>query len=227
MSSARRIEVCLYWFHPMLLSEFQRRLGTGSFHLSTHRLEPYSVPDLRTLAYPEASLYVLESHPRRVVTEALAAGIARRFPGARVLAVAEKLPDQTAFPLLLLGVKGLLKYSELPDQLERAALVVAGGGFWVSRSLLSAFLDSVRSGPLPAREMSGTDNLTRREREVLECLLQNLLNKEIAKRLHISERTAKFHVSNLLAKFGVQRRGDLMLLRLTQPGIGSGAPSAG
>jgi len=42
------------------------------------------------------------------------------------------------------------------------------------------------------------------------------LNKEIAKKLRISERTAKFHVSNLLAKFGVQRRADLILLRLTQ-----------
>jgi DNA-binding CsgD family transcriptional regulator len=37
-------------------------------------------------------------------------------------------------------------------------------------------------------------------------------NKEIALRLNISERTVKFHVSNLLAKFGVRRRADLILL---------------
>ena len=36
--------------------------------------------------------------------------------------------------------------------------------------------------------------------------------KEVAERLHISERTVKFHVSNLLAKFGVRRRADLILL---------------
>jgi DNA-binding CsgD family transcriptional regulator len=42
--------------------------------------------------------------------------------------------------------------------------------------------------------------------------MQNLSNKEIGSKLHMSERTAKFHVSNLLAKYGVQRRADLILL---------------
>ena len=54
--------------------------------------------------------------------------------------------------------------------------------------------------------------LSRREQEVLNSLLENLANKEIGDRLHISERTVKFHVSNLLSKFGVRRRADLILL---------------
>lgn len=52
--------------------------------------------------------------------------------------------------------------------------------------------------------------LTRREREVLECILQHKSNKEIGGRLHLSERTIKFHVSSLLAKFGAHDRVDLM-----------------
>src|SRR5205814_9232961 len=43
-------------------------------------------------------------------------------------------------------------------------------------------------------------------------LLENLSNKEIASKLNIAERTVKFHVSNLLSKFGVRRRADLILL---------------
>ena len=43
-------------------------------------------------------------------------------------------------------------------------------------------------------------------------VLDNLSNKEIANKLNISERTAKFHVSNLLTKYGVGRRADLILL---------------
>jgi DNA-binding NarL/FixJ family response regulator len=42
--------------------------------------------------------------------------------------------------------------------------------------------------------------------------MENLSNKEIAVRLNVSERTAKFHVSNLLGKHGVKRRADLILL---------------
>ncbi len=57
-----------------------------------------------------------------------------------------------------------------------------------------------------------TTELSRREQEVLDALLENLANKEIADKLHISERTVKFHVSNLLKKFGVRRRSDFILL---------------
>ena len=54
--------------------------------------------------------------------------------------------------------------------------------------------------------------MSKREQEVLELLMLNLSNKEIGSKLNMSERTAKFHVSNLLAKYGVQRRADLILL---------------
>jgi len=48
--------------------------------------------------------------------------------------------------------------------------------------------------------------VTRREREVLGGIVRTLANKEIANSLHLSERTVKFHVSSLLAKFGVSGR---------------------
>jgi DNA-binding NarL/FixJ family response regulator len=52
--------------------------------------------------------------------------------------------------------------------------------------------------------------LSRREKEVLEGVLENLANKEIASRLSISERTVKFHVSSLFVKFKVRSRIELM-----------------
>ena len=48
--------------------------------------------------------------------------------------------------------------------------------------------------------------ISRREQEVLDGVLQSLGNKEIASKLNVSERTVKFHVSSLLAKFGVTDR---------------------
>jgi DNA-binding CsgD family transcriptional regulator len=54
--------------------------------------------------------------------------------------------------------------------------------------------------------------LSPREIQVLDLLLDNLSNKEIASRMKIAERTVKFHVSNVLTKFGVARRADLILL---------------
>lgn len=52
--------------------------------------------------------------------------------------------------------------------------------------------------------------LTRREEEVLDGVLRSLANKEIASLLNLSERTVKFHVSSLLAKFKVRSRMELL-----------------
>ncbi len=52
--------------------------------------------------------------------------------------------------------------------------------------------------------------LTRREEEVLDGVLKSLANKEIASLLNLSERTVKFHVSSLLAKFKVRSRMELL-----------------
>ena len=72
--------------------------------------------------------------------------------------------------------------------------------------------------------------LTRREEEVLDGILRSLANKEIANELNLSERTVKFHVSSLLAKFKVRGRLELMReasrhsLNSIQPTVGVPAP---
>jgi DNA-binding NarL/FixJ family response regulator len=52
-------------------------------------------------------------------------------------------------------------------------------------------------------------NLSRRELEVLYGVVRTLANKEIASELNVTERTVKFHVSSLLAKFKVRSRMEL------------------
>jgi DNA-binding NarL/FixJ family response regulator len=68
-------------------------------------------------------------------------------------------------------------------------------------------------GAPPATEDGAAVSLSPREAEVLTLVSEGLLNKQIGAALHISERTSKFHVSNLLAKYGVDRRGKLPRLR--------------
>ena len=62
--------------------------------------------------------------------------------------------------------------------------------------------------PIRANLSMGPDNLTRREREVLEALgpLRDRTNKEIGNVLNASERVIKFHIANLLKKMGVENR---------------------
>jgi DNA-binding NarL/FixJ family response regulator len=195
-----------------LLSEFQRLLtGDDEALVLDKRVEPNQPPD-PALAVPRASVYVIEAHAHRQVTEAYIATILARYPKARLVVIAEKLAEANVFPLLRQGVKGLLKYSETEAYLPRTLREVAAGGFWVPRPLLSTFVDTTLEGIHRPRPAPVGVRTSKREQEVLELLMQNLSNKEIGSKLHMSERTAKFHVSNLLAKYAVQRRADLILL---------------
>jgi DNA-binding NarL/FixJ family response regulator len=211
-SPARRLTVCLISFHPLLLSEFQRLLSEDNeARILERRVEPNQAPDAAFSA-PRASVYVVEAHPHRQVTEAYAAAILGGAPKARIVVVSENLAEANAFPLLRQGVKGLLTYSEVSLYLPRTLREVAEGGFWVPRSLLSSFVDSTLQSVSRPRSIPPGVRMSRREQEVLDLLMLNLSNKEIGAKLHMSERTAKFHVSNLLAKYSVQRRADLILL---------------
>jgi len=212
-SEKRRRKVCLISSHPLVLQGFEQALSGSSFVPAPRPLASTLVPELRRLSLPHAPLYVVDAHLPRPSLEALLAGILERFTSARVLVVAEEFSENHTFALLRLGVKGLISYEDAQEQLPRALPLVAAGGYWVPRPLLSRFVDSILRGA-PGRQMKncGTSQLSRREQEALDSLLENLSNKEIASKLHISERTVKFHVSNLLAKFGVRRRADLILL---------------
>ena len=209
----RRLTVCLLSHHPLVLGEFQRVLSPPGFHLVLRQLESTLAPELRRITVPRAGVYVVDAHAARPATEALINNILDRFPDARLLVVADKLSDTACYALLRLGAKGLLTYEDIRDQLEKALPSIAAGGYWVPRAILSGFVDSILNSTQGRHLRSDTSAaLSRREQEVLDSLLENLANKEIANKLNISERTVKFHVSNLLNKFGVRRRADLILL---------------
>jgi len=204
--------VCLLSTHPLLLEEFTRKLSRAHFTARPFRLRQVFFEDINRLAIPSANVYVVDGHDPFAAT--LVGALVNRFPNSQVIVLSEKITDSIAFPLLELGAKGLLDYSEASHHLPEAVKTVMEGGYWVERRLLSRFMDSIVHSARRRVVKGRPHRLSPRERQVLECLLENLSNKEIAKRLNISERTAKFHVSNLLAKFDVRRRVDLVMLQL-------------
>jgi len=212
-ADGKSLKVCLLSPHPMVLDEFRRLLEDSGFQITSKQLDSVLAPDLRNLDLPKASIYVVDAHAARQATGALLGNILDRYSSARLLVVGDKLKETESYSLLRQGVKGILTYAEARQQLAKALPQVAAGGIWVPRPVLSRFVDSILGSAQGRRlRADSPSELSRREQEVLSGLLENLANKEVADRLHISERTVKFHVSNLLAKFGVRRRADLILL---------------
>jgi len=209
--------------HPLVLRELEQVLSDDRFHLRRRRID--ASPASLATEPSRALLYVVDAEVPRPTAAAAVSTIQSRFPKARILAVAERFREADAFALLRLGVKGFVRYEELREKLPDALETVAEGGFWAPRSLVSRFMDEVAARARRSHRMPASASLSAREREVLLLVLENLSNKEIASRLHISERTAKFHVSNLLAKFDSKSRQELILqclsLEPSSPGTDS------
>ncbi len=209
--SESRITVCLFSTHPLVLPELQRSLGSLRPYSTARLLRITSVTDLNRVPCPAAQTYVIDSHSTGPVTEGLVAHIRGHRRNARVIVLTEEVEGSRSFPLLHLGVKGLVRYAEVARQLPKAIRMVVNGGFWIPRQVMSdylALLQSRRRAPLSSRTGG---KLSRREQEVLDLLLKSLSNKEISSALNISESTVKFHISNIFHRYGVQRRADLIL----------------
>jgi DNA-binding NarL/FixJ family response regulator len=206
-----RTKVCVLSAHSIVLQEIQRILNAVPFEVEPAKITP-GAPE-KSASIPSAVIYVIDSASSPEGVMELIKKIIGQAPDARLVVLGERFVEESAFPLLKMGVKGLVAHDLIAEQLPRALEAVCAGGFWVPRTLLANFVDSVISTTRQsdaARPVGVA--VSRREKEIVDGLLLNLSNKEIAGRLNISERTVKFHVSNLLSKFKVQRRADLILL---------------
>lgn len=96
------------------------------------------------------------------------------------------------------GARGYLTW-DVDAPVLGAALRAAAAGLQV--------IDPAR-GDTPADDTPPMEELTPREREVLQWLAEGLSNREIAGRLRISEHTVKFHVNTILGKLGARTRTE-------------------
>ncbi len=114
--------------------------------------------------------------------------------------------EAQARELLALGVRGLLRREADALRLCGAVSAVADGLVALDDALAEGLFEEPRTAP-----RGGVENLTPRELEVLELVAEGLSNKLIAARLDISEHTAKFHVTTIMAKLGVQSRTEAVV----------------
>lgn len=130
--------------------------------------------------------------------------------GTPVLAL---LDDETeAAQIISAGARGVLFREDEPETLSAAVRALAQG-LMVLEPRLSTLIAAPDGEPQPLSEA-----LTPRELQVLHRLSEGLSNKQIAKRLEVSEHTAKFHVASILSKLGVESRTEAVV-RAAQLGL--------
>lgn len=135
-------------------------------------------------------------------------------PEAKVVVLTTFADQRRILDALNAGASGYLLKDAEPDEIITAVRTVVEGGAPLDPKAARVLLDAQRRPRQGQRELSG------REREVLDLLATGLANKQIARRLGITERTVKAHLTNIFQQLGVTDRTQAALW--AQEHLGSG-----
>ena len=133
--------------------------------------------------------------------------------------------DEYVSRAVVAGASGFLLKDASAGDLVDAVRAVAAGEAAIAPSLVRAVFDQARSS-VGVRNVPGIDELTDRERQVLEELAAGRSNAEIAERLYLSEATVKTHLTRVLSKLGVRDRVQAVIAAFTAGIAQPGDPSS-
>jgi len=144
--------------------------------------------------------------------------IHRIFPHIGILVLTVFEDDTSVFPAIRAGARGYLLKNAEQEELLRAIHTIANGGAIFSPGIAQKVLGYFQAPPPDVPEQL-FDELTSREREILEWIAQGKTNAEIASLLNLSPKTVSNNISSVLLKVHAADRAKLMLMAL-EAGMG-------
>lgn len=136
--------------------------------------------------------------------------------GARRMMLGSVIDASTLALALRHGITGVVLKGEPPHVFLEAVRHIADGEIWLDRAS-TAHLVAGLSGVTPSlsREANRSEQLTRREREVVGLIGRGLRNQIVADQLHVSEVTVRNHLTAIYRKLNVRSRLQLAIYALT------------
>ena len=117
------------------------------------------------------------------------------------------------------GAKGIFSRSEPALSLAKCIRAVHAGQIWASSRELQYLLEALaQSSPPRMMNAAGESVLTKREQEVVHLVMEGMTNREVSRRLNLSEHTVKNYLFRLFEKLGVSSRVELILYALQHRG---------
>jgi DNA-binding NarL/FixJ family response regulator len=145
--------------------------------------------------------------------------ITAQLPGTAVLVLTMLEGDDALFAAMRAGARGYLLKGADRQEIARALETVANGEVVFSATLASRVLAWFARGG--AGTATPFPELTEREREILDLVARGLTNAAIARRLVVSDKTVRNHVSNVFGKLHVADRAEAVA-RARDAGMGAG-----
>jgi len=140
--------------------------------------------------------------------QAVIVQVAPERPGVKFLALSVSDAAEDVIGVIRAGARGYVTKAISGGELTEAVHRIADGDAVFSPRLAGFVLDAFRSGNTASTDPE-LDQLTAREREVLQLIARGYRYKEIAARLHLSIKTVESHVSSVLRKLQLSSRHEL------------------
>jgi DNA-binding NarL/FixJ family response regulator len=191
--------------HGLFLAGVRAELGDAVDVVGEAGTVEAAIPLIKVL---DPEVVLLDVHLPDGSGDAIINAVAPDRPGVRFLALSVSDAAEDVIAVIRAGARGYVTKTISGAELAAAIERVAAGDAVFSPRLAGFVLDAFRSGtgaPAPAE----FDELTPREREVLQLIARGYLYKEIARRLHISVKTVETHVSSVLRKLQLSTRHEL------------------
>src|ERR1700730_5444042 len=153
--------------------------------------------------YPHVQIALLRNHFRGFHESMDTLKIV--LPAVRLIVTGTDMDEETILKALACGAKGYVNEAAPTSELVQAIRTVHSGSVWVSRHVMSRFIERT-SNSTRGKSRCGCSTFTSREKQVLTMLVEGRSNREIGGPLGIEERTVKAHVSSLMRKVGVTNR---------------------
>jgi DNA-binding CsgD family transcriptional regulator len=203
--------------HLLGALDLERALSVQKIRVN--RLLPHAASEAEILKWPDCPrLFLLDGCSMNLPLGPLSGRLRANSPGSKFLAILppERSSENEVLLLFHWGIDGFVTlHKKWKTELPEAALALLGGRFWVPSEVLLAYAKQMKA--FLDKQLLPAQSLTAREGQVFQLLLRHLTNKEIAQELNIRERTAKFHVCNVLNKLGLENRRNLLVTASIDP----------
>jgi DNA-binding NarL/FixJ family response regulator len=135
------------------------------------------------------------------------ATIGREIPTTKIVILTGDSNDPNlVYQAIRAGARGYVSQDSQIDDLVEAIHLVAQGQAVLAPQSLTSLVDLITHPKMPAECDRIGDRLTTREHEVLELVSKGITNREIARRLFVSESTVRSHIHNILDKLQLSNR---------------------
>ncbi len=142
-----------------------------------------------------------------------ARAVSRAFPVTKIVMLTFSEQEDDVLAALKAGARGYILKGVSGRELREIVRTIHAGEVYVAPGLAAALLREMASGaPKPPDAASLLDELTPRERQILELVAAGKSNKEIGGQLDLTEKTVKHYMTNILQKLQVRNRVEAALL---------------